>query len=326
MGIWNGVQFTLDPVSECDYFVMLNNRKFDAVKVRCPRENVWVLMQEPYVPFLYDWLIDRDEPYARVLTHLAPERRGKYMPSHPAIPWWTGLGYDELVATPIPAKTGGVSWITSNLKLLPGHRLRNSLREHLMDACPGAIDIYGQGIRPVPRKWEGLAPYKYSIAFENASGPHLWTEKIADCFLSWTLPLYYGCTNLEDYFPAESFIRIDPRDRDAVAALVRQAPASGEWEKRLPALEAARDLVLRRYALFPHLANLIQEHRAQAGPMEPREEVTIPGYRWRRFRDMARYIVHRYVTHRVPAAEELDLETMIGDSWRRLKHWDWEKN
>src|SRR5687768_17715451 len=51
--------------------------------------------------------------------------------------------------------------------------------------------------------------YRYSLAIENFSGPYYWTEKVIDCYLSWTMPLYFGCTNLADYFPAESFVQID---------------------------------------------------------------------------------------------------------------------
>ena len=64
------------------------------------------------------------------------------------------------------------------------------------------------GFKSIEDKWAGLAPYKYSLAIENAVTPDYWSEKIADCFLTWTLPIYYGCLNLEDYFPKQSFIRI----------------------------------------------------------------------------------------------------------------------
>ena len=30
------------------------------------------------------------------------------------------------------------------------------------------------------------------------------SEKIADCFLAWTMPIYYGCPRIAEYFPAES--------------------------------------------------------------------------------------------------------------------------
>ena len=71
-GIWDGIQFTVSAVPECDYLVMLNNRRLDPLTVHCPPENVWAIMQEPYEPGLYDWLIEGHEPYARVYSHYPP--------------------------------------------------------------------------------------------------------------------------------------------------------------------------------------------------------------------------------------------------------------
>ncbi len=31
-----------------------------------------------------------------------------------------------------------------------------------------AFDLYGRGFRHIDDKWEGIAPYRYSIAFENS--------------------------------------------------------------------------------------------------------------------------------------------------------------
>ncbi|MBK9590965.1 MAG: hypothetical protein IPO32_05465 [Crocinitomicaceae bacterium] len=62
------------------------------------------------------------------------------------------------------------------------------------------FDLFGRGFNPIEGKLEGLAEFKYSIAIENYSGPDYWTEKIQDAYLSWCMPIYYGCPNLEKYF------------------------------------------------------------------------------------------------------------------------------
>ncbi len=287
-GVWDGIRFTTQPAGECDYLVMLNNRKLDATTALCPPGNVWAIMQEPYLEGLYDWLIEGHEPYARVFTHLAQTASGKYIPSHPAMPWGVGLTYDELVSAAIPPKTGGVSWIASDLTLTPCHRLRTVLRLRLCDETSLPVDFYGRGIRWIPRKWDAVAPYRYSLAIENSYGPHLWTEKIADCFLSWTVPLYYGCTNLEEYFPEASFIRVDATDHESVIRRIRELLVNDEWERRLPALEAARRLVLEKYQLFPFLTDAIRRY---GSPSATKVRVTVPGYRARRWKHRARYVM-----------------------------------
>ncbi|MGD0008714.1 MAG: hypothetical protein ABSE93_09250 [Terriglobia bacterium] len=113
------------------------HRKLDAVSVRCAPGNVWAVMPEPYVPDLYDSLIEGHEPYARVFTHLIPSQDPKYVPSHPALPWEIGLTYDELVAAALPETTRGVSWIDSTLTFLPGHKGRDRLRRYLLEQALG---------------------------------------------------------------------------------------------------------------------------------------------------------------------------------------------
>jgi hypothetical protein len=138
------------------------------------------------------------------------------------------------------------------------------------------IDLYGRAVRYIEDKWDGLAPYRYSIAVENATGPDYWTEKIADCFLTWTVPLYYGCSNLERYFPPDSFLRIDiDRPRGALET-IRRAIDGDDWERRLPALEEARNRVLGQYQMFPYLAKLINSE-----PHENRGKILqiLPAYR-----------------------------------------------
>jgi hypothetical protein len=310
-GMWDGLQFTTAPVHECDYLVMLNNRKLDPVTAHCPPENVWAVMQEPYITGLYDWLIEGHEPYARVYTHDAPSGAPKYVPSQPAMPWEVGLTYDELIAAEVPHKTAGVSWIASNLTFLPGHRLRTALRHALQTPQAPPVDLFGRGIRWLPRKWDALAPYRYSLAIENSSGPHLWTEKIADCFLSWTVPLYYGCTNLENYFPEESFIRVDAARPDSILHRIRELLTTDEWERRLPALEKARRLVLEKYQLFPFLAGAIHNHRSVTSP---KADINIPGYRARRWKHRARYI-----RHKVRSGEAGDLGNVLVNKLKYLR-------
>jgi len=283
-GIWNGIRFTLDDVEECDYLVMLNNRMKTATTVACPPGNIWVLMQEPYEKGFSDWMVEGHDVFSKVLTHHIPAHDPKYVISHPAIPWHVNRTFDQLTSCPIPEKIKGLSWIIGDAKDLPGHLRRWSFLEFIKKAgLP--IDVYGKKIQYIEDKWDGLAPYRYALAIENNSGPDMWTEKLADCFLTWTLPFYYGCTNLEDYFPEESFIRIDITQPEASLEKIRAVIAEDAWEKHLPALEIARNLVLYNYQIFPHLSKLIA---ALPEGAKGKMKRTIPPYKrsaeafWRR--------------------------------------------
>ena len=166
--------------------------------------------------------------------------------------------FNQLLALEMPSKPKTLSWVVGNARDLPGHRKRLAFLAYIQRKGSLNIDLFGRAVQFIEDKWDGLAPYQYSLAIENSSSPDYWTEKIADCFLSWSVPIYYGCTNLEDYFPPDSFIRIDIDSPVEAFESVKTIIKRDNWEKRLPALKEARDLVLHRYQLFPHLFRLIQ--------------------------------------------------------------------
>ncbi len=274
-GVWNGVRFILEPEPACDFLVVLNNKMKTRTHAVCPLENVWCLMQEPYMKGHTDWMVERLEPYSRILTHHPASNRPNFTVSQPAVSWHVNKTFDELAANEIPPKPKTLSWVVGNARDLPGHRKRLAFLEHIQQNGSLDIDLYGRAVRFIEDKWDGLAPYKYSLAVENSSSPDYWTEKIADCFLSWSVPIYYGCTNLEDYLPPESFIIFYIGSPVEAFASVKAITDRDDWEKRLPALRKARDLVLNRYQLFPHLSRLI---RAEPQKNFSPAQIVLPAY------------------------------------------------
>ncbi|MFH1146362.1 MAG: glycosyltransferase family 10 [Pseudomonadota bacterium] len=274
-GIWDGIKFTTEPVQQCDLLLVLNNRLKAKVQVECRKENVWALMQEPYVRGFNDWMAEGHDSLFRVFTHHSPVPGGKYVTSHPAIPWHVNRSYDQLVFCNVPPKTRMISWIVGNASDLAGHRKRLSFLRFIQHNFSG-IDLLGRAVKYVDDKWDGLASYRYSLAVENSSSPDYWTEKVADCFLTWTVPFYYGCTNLEQYFPQDSFIRIDIDRPETSLALIKSMALTEDWERRLPALDEARRLVLNKYQMFPHIAGLIKSYWMEG---TGRSLITVPAYK-----------------------------------------------
>lgn len=275
-GVWDGIRFTLDEVEECDVLVMLNHRMKRETRVRCPEGGVWMLMQEPYAWGFTDWMVEGHEAFDRVYTNYAPRPGGRYRVSHPASFWFVMRSFDELASCPMPAKERAVSWVSGRCRDLPVHIKSFAFLRYLQSRRDLPIDLFGRAVRPIEDKWDGLAPYRYSLAVENTIWPDYWAEKVMDCFLSWTVPLYHGCPNLEEYFPADSFIRIDiEKPREALEA-IRRVIREDDWERRLPALEEARRRVLHEHQMFPHLAKLIRTEPPGEGPKVLR---TLPVYR-----------------------------------------------
>ncbi len=240
---WNGISFTEDRVDECDHVVILNCAS-EPVRARCSPDRIWAIMREPPPDPMHRGLAC----YARVFTADVNLRKPRYVHSQLALPWHVDRTYDEVRHAPVPDKPYPLSWVTSSKHHRPGHKSRLAFLDRLADAAE--FDLLGREFRPIEDKWDGLAPYRYSLAVENFSGPYYWTEKLADCFLAWTMPIYFGCTNLAEYFPPESYIAIDIRDPDAPER-VREAIASGLWRRNRDAIAESRERVLERYQLFP---------------------------------------------------------------------------
>jgi hypothetical protein len=123
------------------------------------------------------------------------------------------------------------------------------------------IHAYGRGFHFIPDKYDGLAPYKYSIAIENSVHRDYWTEKLTDCYLSLTMPIYFGCPNVTDYFAPESLIKIDINDYNGAIRIIEESIASDLYSRHFEALRKARNQVLNEYQIFPALLDIIAKNK-----------------------------------------------------------------
>jgi hypothetical protein len=271
-GEWDDISFTTDAVSDCDYLIVLNQPQRDLI-VNCSKERVWAIMQEPPNPF-FRIKHRGDRAYYRVYTTDSSLHGERYINTHPCLPWHIKKNYDELINSKVPKKIKQISWITSNIDSFEGHRVRIKFLEYIRTRLD--FELFGRGYCFIPDKWDGLSPYKYSFAVENFSNQYYWSEKISDCFLSWTMPIYYGCTRIMDYFPAESLIQIDINDPDEAIYMIMTAIKEKKWEKNLEAIRESRDLVLNKYQIFPFLAHEINEFENQKTGTDLIKPIFIP--------------------------------------------------
>lgn len=255
--IWNNIQFTYDQSMETDYAIVLNYIPKGSEEILKNSKKIWAFMQEPCVNGINQWVEIGHEHFDRIYTHHIFNNESKYIPTQTCLPWHVDKTFDELINLKPIEKEKRISWIVSNLNYLPGHKLRMKLYDEVIkQQLP--IDIFGRGINPIKDKFDGLASYKYSIAIENSNSPHYWTEKIADCFLSYTIPIYFGCTNIGNYFPEKSFIWINPNNIEESIDKIKYIIKNDTYEERLNSLIEARNLILYEYQLFPFIVNEIK--------------------------------------------------------------------
>lgn len=102
-------------------------------------------------------------------------------------------------------KSKNISIISSNKKQTTGHKLRHDV----ISKYSNFLDIYGRGYSPIEYKIEGLKDYRFSIVIENCKRDYWFTEKLIDCFRTGTIPIYWGCPSIGDFFNTEGMIIFD---------------------------------------------------------------------------------------------------------------------
>lgn len=138
-------------------------------------------------------------------------------------------------------KTKNVSMIFSHKIQLTGHKLRHEVAY----TVPG-IDLYGRGTtKPIEYKEEALLEYRYSVVIENSKTDNYFTEKLVDALIVGTVPIYWGCPNIEAFFDTRGFIIVNDVDeiREAVANLTED-----QYILMLPYIEANIELA-KKYAV-----------------------------------------------------------------------------
>ncbi|GHV49166.1 hypothetical protein FACS1894181_07370 [Bacteroidia bacterium] len=186
-----------------------------------------------------------------------------------ALPWYFGYGvdtdtifydYKKLETLPIPVKSKKISFIVSNREFLPGHIARLQFMEEIQKRYSDEIDLWGKGFMSLDDKSDGLLSYKFSICIENSTINDYWSEKIADPFLSYTVPIYQGCKNINSYFSSNSYIPINViRKNDALKTIDKIIEECDSlYNEMLPHIIQSREQLLSKYNVYRMLYAIIQ--------------------------------------------------------------------
>ena len=271
-GRWKDFEFTFEDIDEADCIVVLNH-PIKNIQMKCLPGGTFLIVQEPpYSDNQYFKLHFRF--YDVIVSGFQGDR---IINKQASLPWHVNKSYDELINISENAlldKKNKVSWITSNNNIFPAHKTRLDFVDFLKNE-EFCFDLFGRGFQPLEDKFDGLFPYKYSIAAENYIGKNYFTEKIIDAYLSWTMPIYYGSENITDFFPPESMIQVDLKNKQESLEKIEEAIANKLWDKNIEAIKYARDLVLNKYQLFPMLSELIESEFVRK-KLNKRKDVFLP--------------------------------------------------
>lgn len=273
-GYWRGCQFLIkDDVDKYDWWVVLHHTGITNLETAiCDPSHLIYVSLEPResVGNVNSQFLSQ---FSKIIT---PDRSVV----HPGLinqgfhTWWAGMNvqhknnhhnilsdkatkYEEFSTKKVPDKKNRISIITSQKKTLPGHTKRldfiNKLLQHPISKF---VDIYGDGYNPIQDKLDAISGYKYHLVIENDNIENYWTEKLADSFLGFAMPIYYGCPNISDYFDAKSMIHIDIKNVDQSISIISDAINHGIYDSSLDAIKNARKLVMNEYNIFNQLSNI----------------------------------------------------------------------
>lgn len=282
--VWRNYKFYINDaaVTEADFWVIVTKgRRIDERCLVAP-ENVILISGEP--DSVYQFADDYLKQFGVVVAASQKIEHVHKILSQPALMWFNGVhfykdgsrsididkNYDYYKSN-IQKKTKMLSVMSSNLAITNGHQKRIKFVKLLKEHYGDDIDVFGHGFHDVEDKWDAIASYKYHIVIENSAYPHYWTEKIADPLLLNSYPIYYGCTNINEYFPLHSYAAIDidkPREAIDIIDKVIKDDYADKYEQEL---KIAKDLVIDKY----NICNVIADVCDKLNPLECKKNVLI---------------------------------------------------
>jgi hypothetical protein len=160
------------------------------------KKYAWLLESPEITPFAYDYIKENYNKFDLVFTFSKEllELSDKFV----LLPYggcWIG-NEDRKIHN----KTKDVSIILSAKRTTIGHKLRHSVLERFNN-----IDSFGYK-NPIDKKITALKDYRFSIVIENCQKDYYFSEKLIDCFITGTIPIYWGCPSICQFFDKEGIL------------------------------------------------------------------------------------------------------------------------
>jgi hypothetical protein len=218
-----------------------------------------VVLQEPNEYFgLHDWVIENKNLFSFILTWddkvINNCENAVFLPFGHT--WFKKDQYEKN-----QEKKFQISHLRGNLLKTYGHSLRHELlnRENEIQIPKKFFASYGDryNIEEARKgKEEVFGDSMYGVAIENTSHNGYFTEKILDCFLLKTIPVYWGCSSIFNFFRQEGIIIFSNID-DLIVKVNKLT--EDYYYDNLEAIEANYNLALQYVDYEQNIINNITE-------------------------------------------------------------------
>lgn len=263
--IWENCKFTFSATEQhYNWFVAIDNipntLKNNYERLNCPKENTILITTEPSSISKYG------KGFASQFHYLITNHNEATLPhknairSQTGIYWLYGKDFNDIIKDDFLPKTKILSTICSNKR--EGHTMHKKRYDftQLIEKEIPELERFGRGFHFIEKKYQALDDYKFHIVIENHIENHMWSEKLADAFLGFAVPIYCGCPNIYDYFPKDSLIQIDiTKPKEAIEIIQKIILIPGEYERRLEAVKEARRRVIYEYNLLAMVTKIVNQ-------------------------------------------------------------------
>lgn len=173
----------------------------------------WLTEPRTIVPEVYENLHHVMHKFDLVLTHddrlLSIYKNTKWIHGGGS---YVGINVHGDGEEKIYPKTKLCSIISSDKTMCPLHILRKELALELKGSNVDTFGSFDGNQKWVPAM-ETVRDYAYSIVVENQISNAFWTEKINNCFLTGTIPIYLGAIDIHKYFDSNGIIKFYTKEK-----------------------------------------------------------------------------------------------------------------
>lgn len=196
------IEWDRTPVKSDDDPVFFTDYSLDQVNSQLiGRKFAWLLESPDITSQSHKWIEFNNNRFSFVLTHnkklLDKGQNYIFCP--------TGGCWIKPEDQKIYEKNKLISIIASAKRMTHGHMLRHQSIQNFRKK----IDVYGRGYNPVDYKLDALKDYAFSLTIENTKQDFYFTEKLIDCFMTGTVPIYWGCPSIDKFFNTDGMIIFD---------------------------------------------------------------------------------------------------------------------
>lgn len=168
-----------------------------------------------------------------------------------------------------------ISVFCSSKEWRPEYRLRLQFVEYLQRHFGADLEWFGNGVNEIPEKWDGLAPFEYTIVLENRSDRGIFTEKILDPFLSLTEPIYWGDPNIRNVLPISPQNLIDIRDFAGSRATIERIIGARKKRRSSEVAFEGKSLVLGKLHFLQRIIEMVETSSTLSRGCLAAREVTL---------------------------------------------------